>query len=83
MTLVEIICVLPVTHNQAVFKYLVTTGTAHEGQTVWEYVNPHFGPFLTPWRAAATPRGYSAFTGEHNAVFRAFRYAAADLPALR
>jgi hypothetical protein len=49
-----------------------------EGQTVWEYVNPHFGLFPPPWRAAS-----SAFTGEHNAVFRAFRYAAADLPALR
>ena len=46
-------------------------------------MNPHFGPFPPPWRAAATPRGASPFTGEHNAVFRAFRYAAADLPALR
>lgn len=53
------------------------------GQTVWEYVNPHFGAFPPPWCATATPRGASAFTGEHNAVFRAFRYAAADLPALR
>ena len=53
------------------------------GQTVWEYVNPHCGPFPPPWRAAATPRGSSAFTGEHNAVFRAFRYTVDDLPALR
>jgi len=56
---------------------------AHEGQTVWEYVNPHFGPFLLAGRAAAAPRGASPFTGEHNAVFRAFRYAVDDLPALR
>jgi hypothetical protein len=53
------------------------------GQTVWEYVNPHFGPFPPPWRATATLRGVSAFTGEHNAVFRAFRYTVDDLPALR
>ena len=42
------------------------------GQTVWEYVNPHCGPFLPVGRAAAAPRGASPFTREYNAVCRAF-----------
>jgi hypothetical protein len=43
-----------------------------EGEVVWEYVNPYFGP-LGPTAADARPEAQS------NAVFRVYRYTAAEI----
>jgi len=47
-----------------------------DGTICWEYVNPHFAPY--PDEATA-----AIFPGESNALFRAYRYAAEDIPWLQ
>jgi hypothetical protein len=46
-----------------------------EGEIVWEYVNPYFASR----KSDNTP---ALAQGENNAVFRAFRYAAEEIPWL-
>jgi len=46
------------------------------GETVWEYVVPHFAS----WQAPGEP--VSVTRGEQNAIFRAFRYAREEIPWL-
>ncbi|MGE8477765.1 MAG: aryl-sulfate sulfotransferase [Pseudomonas shirazensis] len=46
------------------------------GEVVWEYINPHFAAYPD-----AASRAY--LPGENNAIFRAHRYQAADIPWLR
>ena len=46
------------------------------GEVVWEYINPHFAAYPDASSQAYLP-------GENNAIFRAHRYQAQDIPWLR
>jgi hypothetical protein len=46
------------------------------GETVWEYVVPHFASWQAPGEPGSVTRG------EQNAIFRAFRYAREEIPWL-
>ncbi|KAJ3550157.1 hypothetical protein NM208_g138 [Fusarium decemcellulare] len=47
-----------------------------DGYICWEYINPHFAPY--PDEATA-----NIFPGESNALFRAYRYSAEEIPWLQ
>ncbi|PKV82783.1 arylsulfotransferase family protein [Streptomyces sp. TLI_146] len=61
-----------VTDSPAGRLFEVTAG----GELVWEYIVPHFGGY-------AESEVRSLFPAEPNAVFRAYRYAAEELPWLK
>jgi hypothetical protein len=54
------------------------------GEVVWEYINPHFSPFLDDNRDRSIPEELFTYYGGStiNSIFRAFRYSRAQLPRL-
>ncbi len=55
--------------NEGVFGRMFEV--THEGDVVWEYVNPHFGPESAPAKA------------QQNGVFRAYRYSDEEIARVR